>query len=113
MGIVKVVKLPDIRGVTTGKTAVSNKFSDFLCMLGRKPLTHLLGIIGFPNGPIVRYGNFFIPRVGKSSRISAWKGNLASRGPTAYGLIFEDFPALGMKKFPYLKNGPFGKCIFI
>ena len=26
--------------------------------------------IGFPNGPVVRYGNFFIPRVKKSSKIS-------------------------------------------
>ena len=48
------------------------------------------------------------------------KKNLASRGPTALGrtkffalgLIFEDFSTLGMKKFPYLKNGPFGNCIF-
>ena len=61
---------------------------------------------------IFRYGNFFIPRVEKSSKISPWEKNLASRGPTALGLIFEDFSTLGMKKFPYLKNGPFGNCIF-
>ena len=28
------------------------------------------------------------------------------------GLIFEDFSTLGMKKFPYLKTGPFGNSIF-
>jgi hypothetical protein len=32
--------------------------------------------------------------------------NLAS-----LGLIFEDFSTLGMKKFPYLKTGPFGNPI--
>ena len=49
-----------------------------------------------------------------------WEKNLASRGPTALGrarffargLIFEDFSTLGMKKFPYLKTGPFGNPIF-
>ena len=48
------------------------------------------------------------------------KKNLASRGPTALGrtkffalgLIFEAFSTLGMKKFPYLKTGPFGNPIF-
>ena len=47
--------------------------------------------------------------------------NLASCGPTALGrtrffalgLIYEDFSTLGMKKFPYLKTGPFGNCIFL
>ena len=70
---------------------------------------------------VVRYENFFIPRVKKSSKISPWEKNLASRGPTALGrtrffalgLIFEDFSTLGMKKFPYLKNGPFGNPIFL
>ena len=69
---------------------------------------------------VVRYENFFIPRVEKSSKISPWEKNLASRGPTALGrtrffalgLIFEDFSTLGMKKFPYLKTGPFGNPIF-
>ena len=69
---------------------------------------------------VVRYENFFIPRVKKSSKISPWEKNLASRGPTALGrtkffargLIFEDFSTLGMKKFPYLKTGPFGNPIF-
>ena len=28
------------------------------------------------------------------------------------GLICEDFSTLGMKKFPYLKTGPFGNPIF-
>ena len=76
--------------------------------------------IGFPNGPVFRYGNFVIPRVEKASKISPWEKNLASRGPTALGrtrffargLIFEDFSTLGMKKFPYLKTGPFGNPIF-
>ena len=27
-------------------------------------------------------------------------------------LLFEDFSTLGMKKFPYLKTGPFGNPIF-
>ena len=66
---------------------------------------------------IFRYENFFIPRVEK---ISPWEKNLASRGPMALGrtrffalgLIFEDFSTLGMKKFPYLKTGPFGNPIF-
>ena len=31
----------------------------------------------------------------------------------ALGLIFEDFSTRGMKKFPYLKTGPFGNPIFI
>jgi len=69
---------------------------------------------------VVRYENFFIPRVKKSSKISPWEKNLASRGPTALGrtrffalgLICEDFSTLGMKKFPYLKIGPFGNPIF-
>ena len=69
---------------------------------------------------VVRYENFFIPRVKKSSKISPWEKNLASRGPTALGrarfftrgLIFEGFSTLGMKKFPYLTIGPFGNSIF-
>jgi hypothetical protein len=44
-------------------------------------------------------------------KLALWKKSLASRGPTALGLIFEDFSTLGIKKFPYLKNGPFGNCI--
>ena len=70
---------------------------------------------------VSRYENFLIPRVEKSSKISPWEKNLASRGPTApgrtrffaRGLIFEDFSTLGMKKFPYLKTGPFGNPIFL
>ena len=50
-------------------------------------------------------------RVGKSSKISPLENNLSSRGPTALGLIFEDFSTLGMKKFPYLKTGPIGNPI--
>ena len=76
--------------------------------------------IGFPNGPVFRYGNFFIPRVGKSSKISPRAKNFVlprAVGPRearffSQGLIFEDFPTLGMKKFPYLKTGPFGNPIF-
>ena len=62
---------------------------------------------------VFRYENFFIPRVEKASKISPWEKNLASRGPTALGLIFEDFSSLGMKKFPYPKTGPFGNPIII
>ena len=66
------------------------------------------------------YNHNYIPRVKKSSKISPWEKNLASRGPTALGrtrlfargLIFKDFSTLGMKKFPYLKTGPFGNPIF-
>ena len=32
--------------------------------------------------------------------------------PFALVLIFEDFSTLEMKKFPYLKTGPFGNPIF-
>ena len=61
-----------------------------------------------------------IPKGDKSSKISLWEKNLASRGPTALGraiffargLIFEGFSTLGMKKFPYLTIGPFGNPIF-
>ena len=35
-----------------------------------------IGNIGFPNGPVFRYGNFFIPRVEKSSKISPRAKNL-------------------------------------
>ena len=70
---------------------------------------------------IFRYGNFFIPWVEKSSKISPWEKNIAFPGPTALGrtkfftlgLILEDFSTLGMKKFPYLKTGPFGNPIFL
>ena len=57
---------------------------------------------------IFRYGNFFIPWVEESSKISPWEKNLASRGPKVLGLILEDFSILGMKKFPYMKTGPLG-----
>jgi hypothetical protein len=68
---------------------------------------------------VFRYENFFILRVENSSKISPWEKNLASRGPTALGraiffalgLIFEGFSTLGIKKFPYLKNDPFGNPI--
>jgi hypothetical protein len=70
---------------------------------------------------IFRYENFFIPRVEKSSKISPRAKNLVlprAVGPRearffSQGLIFEDFSALGIKKFPYLKNGPFGNPIFL
>ena len=77
--------------------------------------------IGFPNGPVFGYGNFFIPRVEKSSQISPRAKNFVlprAVGPRearffSQGLIFEDFSTLGMKKFPYLKTGPFGNPIFV
>jgi hypothetical protein len=55
--------------------------------------------IGFPNGPVFRYGNFFLPRVEKSSKISPRVKNLVlprAVGPRearffSQGLIFEDF----------------------
>ena len=68
--------------------------------------------IGFPNGPVFRYGNFFFPRVEKSSKISPRAKNLVlprAVGPWearffSHGLIFEDFSTRGMKKFSYLKT---------
>ena len=73
--------------------------------------------IGFPNGPVFRYGNFFIPRVEKSSKISPRAKNLVLPrvvGPRearffSQGLIFEDFSTRVMKKFPYLKITAFRK----
>ena len=70
---------------------------------------------------IFRYENFFILRVETSSKISPWEKNLASRGASALGrtrffalgLIFENISTLGMKKFPYLKTGPFGNPKFL
>ena len=59
---------------------------------------------------IFRYGNFFIPRVEKSSIISPWEKNLAF---FALGLIFEDFSTLGMKKFPYLKITAHSEILFL
>jgi hypothetical protein len=72
---------------------------------------------------VFRYGNFFIPRVEKSSKISPWEKNqnLASRGPTALGraiffargLIFEGFSTRGMKKFSYLKTMAHSEIVFL
>ena len=90
---------------------------------------HIDENIGFPNGPVFRYGNFFIPRVEKSSKISTRAKNLVlprAVGPRearffSQGLIFEDFSTRGMKKFSYLKitahseirfpHGPCGNLI--
>jgi len=77
--------------------------------------------IGFPNGPIFRYGNFFIPRVEKSSQISPRAKNLVlprAVGPRearffSQGLIFEDFSTRGMKKFSYLKTTAHSEIVFL
>ena len=77
--------------------------------------------IGFPNGPVFRYGNFFIPRVEKSSQISPRAKNLVlprAVGPRearffSQGLIFEDFSTRGMKKFPYLKTMAHSEIVFL
>jgi hypothetical protein len=44
---------------------------------------------------VFRYENFFIPWVEKSTKISPWEKNIASREPMALGLIFEDFSPWG------------------
>ena len=67
-----------------------------------------------------RYGYFFIPWVEKNLKISPWEGKAylpRAYGPweervSSLGLILEVFSTLGMKKFPYLKPGPFGNPIF-
>jgi hypothetical protein len=83
---------------TSLKKCISSNHKDFLCLEGylgdllelKKcldflPITKSL-IIGFPNRPIVRYGNFFIPRVEKHSKISPCKKHiLPSEGPQARG----------------------------
>ena len=77
--------------------------------------------IGFLNGPIVRYGNFFIPRVEKSSKISPRAKNLVlprAVGPRearffSQGLIFEDFLTRGMKKFSYLTTTAHLEIVFL
>ena len=77
--------------------------------------------IGFPNEPFFRYGNFFIPRVEKSSKISPRAKNLVlprAVGPRevrffSQGLIFEDFSTRGMKKFSYLKTTAHSEIVFL
>ena len=77
--------------------------------------------IGFPNGPVFRYGNFFIPRVEKSSQISPRAKNLVlprAVGPRearffSQGLIIEDFSTRGIKKFPYLKITAHSEIVFL
>ena len=80
-----------------------------------------MGNIGFPNGLVFRYGNFYIPRVEKSSKISPRAKNLVlprAVGPRetrffSQGLIFEDFSTHGMKKFPYLKPTTYSEIVFL
>ena len=82
---------------------------------------HMAKNIGFPNGPVFRYGNFFIPRVEKSSKISPRAKNLVlprAVGPRearffSQGLIIEDFLTRGMKKFPYLKITAHSEIVFL
>ena len=71
----------------------------------------MVKIIGFPNGPSFRYGNFFIPRVEKTSKNQP-KGRKAflprAVGPRNVSFSFpwsnfNVFSTQGMKKFPYLK----------
>ena len=63
---------------------------------------------------IFRYGNFFIPRVEKSSKISPWEKNLASRESKALGLIFEDFCNPGDEEISIPEKRPIRKSyIFI
>ena len=77
--------------------------------------------IGFPNGPVFRYGNFYISRVEKSSKISPRAKNLVlprAVGPRearffSQGLIFEDFLTRGMKKFSYLTTTAHLEIVFL
>ena len=77
--------------------------------------------IGFPNGPVFRYGNFFIPRVENPSKISPRAKNIAlprAVGPRearffSHGLIFEAFSTRGMKKFSYLKTTAHSEIVFL
>ena len=63
--------------------------------------------IGFLNGPVFKYGNFFIPRVEKSTKISPRAKNLVLPRDEglrearffSHELIFEDFSTRGMQKF--------------
>ena len=79
------------------------------------------GNIGFPNGPVFRYGNFFIPRVEKASKISPRAKNFVlprAVGPRearffSHGLIFEAFSPRGMKKFSYLKTTAHSEIVFL
>ena len=87
----------------------------------RPPLKSIFSKIGFPNGAVFSYGNFFIPRDEKSSKISTRAKNLVlprAVGPRearffSQGLIFEDFLTRGMKKFPYLKTTAHSEIVFL
>ena len=88
---------------------------------GKKSISYPVRNMGFPNGPFFRYGNFFIPRVEKSSKISPRAKNLVlprAVGPRearffSQGLIFEDFSTRGMKKFSYLKITAHSEIVFL
>ena len=69
--------------------------------------------IGFPNGPVFRYGNFFILRVEKSSKISPRAVGPREARFFSQGLIFEDFSTRGMKKFSYLKITAHSEIVFL
>ena len=100
-------------------------FTNFLKMYGNLSMaiayTNSYRNIGFPNGPVFRYGNFFIPRVEKSSKISPRAKNLVlprAVGPRearffSQGLIFEDFLTRGMKKFSYLTTTAHLEIVFL
>ena len=77
--------------------------------------------IGFPNGPSFRYGNFFIPRVEKTSKNEPTGKKLwlpRAVGPReamlfSHGLILRFFSTRGMKKFPYLKPTAHSEIVFL
>ena len=106
-------------------TSATGDFTNFLKMYGNFSMTitytNSYRNIGFPNGPVFRYGNFFIPRVEKSSQISPRAKNLVlprAVGPRearffSQGLIFEDFSTRGMKKFSYLKTTAHSEIVFL
>ena len=93
----------------------------FFDQVGYQTINPSIGNIGFPNEPFFRYGNFFISRVEKSSKISPRAKNLAlprAVGPRkvmffSKGLSFEEFSTRGMKKFSYLKITAHSEIIFL
>ena len=65
--------------------------------------------IGFPNGPVFRYGNFFIPRVEISSKISTRAKNLVLPRANFWGF----FNTRDEEIFIPENHGPFGNCIHV
>ena len=97
---------------------LQNRFFD---EVGHETTYAFSGNIGFPNGPSFRYGNFFIPRVEKTSKNEPTGKKLwlpRAVGPReamlfSHGLILRFFSTRGMKKFPYLKPTAHSEIVFL